>query len=192
MTKRSRPTSFDIAYRAGVSQATVSRVLRGGARVSEETRRRVEAVARELDYRIDRRASALRTGRTGVVALLLFETTGGSEVDPLHLALLVPISRACRAHRQELLVEVRQPSDGWHLDYADPARADGLVLLGDGDDGAARGRRAMLQRRGMRLARVDPRLPAGADEARQRVEALLREVRGEPDTGPPPVETGVR
>src|SRR5690348_18380828 len=47
---KKRITSFDIAEKAGVSQATVSRALRGDPSVSEETRRRVEAAAATLNY----------------------------------------------------------------------------------------------------------------------------------------------
>ena len=43
-------TSFDIAYRAGVSQSTVSRALRNSPLVHEETRLRVQAIAKELNY----------------------------------------------------------------------------------------------------------------------------------------------
>jgi len=41
----------DVAWRAGVSKNTVSLALRGSRRVSEETRRRVEAAAADLNYR---------------------------------------------------------------------------------------------------------------------------------------------
>ena len=41
-------TIRDVAERAGVAVSTVSRVLNGLDRVSEETRRRVEQAAREL------------------------------------------------------------------------------------------------------------------------------------------------
>src|SRR5256885_9951749 len=40
----------DIAYRAGVSQPTVSRALRGSPQVSEATRQRVLAVARSEEH----------------------------------------------------------------------------------------------------------------------------------------------
>lgn len=54
----------DVAARAGVSRALVSIVFRGVAGASEETRARVLAAARELDYRPDTRASRLGRGRT--------------------------------------------------------------------------------------------------------------------------------
>ena len=59
MTQR-RPTSFDIAALAGVSQPTVSRALRGNPSVSDETRARVLAAAEQLHYKVDKNASGLR------------------------------------------------------------------------------------------------------------------------------------
>jgi DNA-binding LacI/PurR family transcriptional regulator len=73
--KRSnRPTSFDIAYRAGVSQPTVSRALRGSRSVSAETRARIEAIARELNYTVDKNASSLRSQRANTIALLFLKS----------------------------------------------------------------------------------------------------------------------
>jgi DNA-binding LacI/PurR family transcriptional regulator len=69
---RANVTSADVAAAAGVSRATVSYVLNGvDARVSDETRRRVLDVARELGYTPHAVASALRAGRTSVVVLAL-------------------------------------------------------------------------------------------------------------------------
>ena len=56
-----KPTSFDIAQRAGVSQPTVSRALRGDPTVSEATRKRIEAIAAQLNYKVDKNASSLRS-----------------------------------------------------------------------------------------------------------------------------------
>ncbi|MFF4284961.1 LacI family DNA-binding transcriptional regulator [Streptomyces sp. NPDC001739] len=68
---RSEATMADVAHRAGVSVSTVSRTLRGLPTVSETTRARVEAAARELSFAITRSASSLVTGRTGRVAVLM-------------------------------------------------------------------------------------------------------------------------
>jgi DNA-binding LacI/PurR family transcriptional regulator len=64
-------TVHDVAARSGVSIATVSRTLREPHRVAEDTRDRVLAAVRELDYRPNRAASSLRRGRTGVIALVV-------------------------------------------------------------------------------------------------------------------------
>jgi len=135
MPKKPKATSVDIAYRAGVSQATVSRVLRGSPLVNIETRKRVEAVARELNYKVDRHASSLRTQRSGTLALLLFEdpTPDESHINPFFLSMLGSITRACAKHGHDLLVSFQQLSDDWHADYENSMKADGLILLGYGD-----------------------------------------------------------
>jgi DNA-binding LacI/PurR family transcriptional regulator len=65
---RTLTTVFDVAKKAGVSIATVSRVLRGTAIVSEETRSRVVQAVEELGYFPNRMAQGLRLGRTETVA----------------------------------------------------------------------------------------------------------------------------
>lgn len=61
----------DVAARAGVSTATVSRTLRGLPGVSEETRQRVREVAAELSYVVSPEASRLARGATGRVAVVV-------------------------------------------------------------------------------------------------------------------------
>ena len=133
--KKTRATSLDIAHRAGVSQATVSRVLRGSPLVNADTRKRVEDAVRELNYKVDRHASSLRTQRAGTLALLLFEdpTPDDSHINPFFLSMLGSITRACAKHGHDLLVSFQQLSDDWHADYEDSMKADGLILLGYGD-----------------------------------------------------------
>lgn len=60
----------DVAARAGVSVATVSRALRGLPGVSEATRRLVQDIAAELGYVASPSAAGLPTGRTGAVAVV--------------------------------------------------------------------------------------------------------------------------
>jgi Transcriptional regulators len=64
-------TIDDVAARAGVSTATVSRALRGLSNVSDQSRRKVLAAAEELGYVVSPSAQALATGRTGMVALVV-------------------------------------------------------------------------------------------------------------------------
>lgn len=60
----------DVAQRAGVSTATVSRALRGLPNVSESTRRRVEQAAADLDYSMSPSASRLASGNTMSIAVV--------------------------------------------------------------------------------------------------------------------------
>jgi len=130
-----RPTSFDIAYRAGVSQPTVSRALRGSKSVSAATRARIEEIARELNYSVDKNASSLRTQRSNTIALLFFEeqTPDDSKINPFFLSMLGSITRQCAHRGLDLLISFQKMEDDWHVRYQDSHRADGLILLGYGD-----------------------------------------------------------
>ncbi len=67
-------TLADIAERAGISRAAASLALNGRKGVSDETRARVLAIAKESGYRINRVGRALRQSRTGAVGLYLPES----------------------------------------------------------------------------------------------------------------------
>jgi DNA-binding LacI/PurR family transcriptional regulator len=75
-----RPTSADVARRAGVSRATVSYVLNNAPHQSipDATRQRVLDAARELDYTPHAGARALRAGESDLVLLI----TGGVPYGP--------------------------------------------------------------------------------------------------------------
>jgi len=64
-------TLEEVARRARVSTATVSRALSGRGRLSEATRARVRAAADELGYVVSASASSLATGRTQSVGVLV-------------------------------------------------------------------------------------------------------------------------
>ena len=65
-----KSTIEEVAKRAGVSTATVSRALRGLASVTPETKFRVEQAARELDYVISPSASRLASGKTSTIGVI--------------------------------------------------------------------------------------------------------------------------
>lgn len=132
---KAKNTSFDIAYRAGVSQSTVSRALRNSPLVNEETRKRVQEIAKELNYKVDKHASSLRTQQSQTIALLLFEdpTNDDSLINPFFLSMLGSITRACSNRGYDLLVSFQQMKNDWHADFEDTRKADGIILLGYGD-----------------------------------------------------------
>jgi len=68
-------TVKDIAAAVGVSVATVSNVLNGRPNVGRATRQRVLRMAQQLDYRPNRAAQAMRTGRTRAIGLVLPDLT---------------------------------------------------------------------------------------------------------------------
>ncbi len=63
----------DVARRAGVSIASVSRVLNASSPVTDQLRESVHQAVLELDYRIDKRARSLRRQRSGTLALIVSE-----------------------------------------------------------------------------------------------------------------------
>ncbi|CAH2602152.1 LacI family DNA-binding transcriptional regulator [Rhodovastum atsumiense] len=66
-----RPTLHDVAARAGVSIATVSRVLNGSSPTRPETEARVRAAIRGLGFRPNRTGRELRVGQSHTVGVLL-------------------------------------------------------------------------------------------------------------------------
>ena len=70
-TGHGRPTLKTIAFMTGLAVTTVSRALKDAPDIGEETRRRVQLVARQVGYRPNRAGVRLRTGKTNVISLIL-------------------------------------------------------------------------------------------------------------------------
>lgn len=92
-------TSNDIARRAGVSQATVSRVLRNEASVSAKTRARVLRVVEELGYQPNAIARAMRTSRTDTIGVVVARLS-----NPLYPELLDLLNGALSALGKRMIV----------------------------------------------------------------------------------------
>ena len=73
--RRKPAVMYDVARLAGVSHQTVSRVINGSEHVRAETRDRVLAAMRQLDYRPNSVARALVTGRSKTLGVVTFNTT---------------------------------------------------------------------------------------------------------------------
>lgn len=122
----SRPTLPDVAARAGVSVGTVSHVLNHPNRVSAPTRDKVMSAIAELGFSRNRMASALASGSTRTVGLV---------VPTLRNSLFVDIAdgaqRAAKAHGLRLQLassDSDQEQQEAQLDFLDGARVTGLLL----------------------------------------------------------------
>ncbi len=69
MSKKS--TIHDIAKALNVTASTVSRALNGHPRISERTREAVEEMAKEMGYQHNQIASALRSGRSNIIGVMV-------------------------------------------------------------------------------------------------------------------------
>ncbi|AKS33353.1 LacI family DNA-binding transcriptional regulator [Mycolicibacterium goodii] len=121
-----RPTMADVAERAGVSRTLVSFILDGKPRASEETRRRVLAIADEIGYRRDAAARVLAQGRSRTVGVLM-------DVQQMFEAELVTaIYPASRTLGYEVLLSanLRDQSESGFVDSLLSHRCGSLILLG--------------------------------------------------------------
>ncbi|MFC3095522.1 LacI family transcriptional regulator [Alteromonas sediminis] len=152
---KEKATSFDIAHAAGVSQSTVSRALSNSPLVNQETRERIQRIAKELNYKVDKNASNLRKQRSNTIALLLFEdpTSDDSMINPFFLSMLGSITRACASAGYDLLVSFQNMNDDWHAEYEDSNKADGIILLGYGDYTEYKDKIDMLEEQGTHFVR---------------------------------------
>ena len=96
------PTISDVARLAGVSVGTVSHVLRGKVRVSENLTQRVHQAARALGYAVDPSAQALRLGYQNIVGVGLLGAR--KEVEQAACTFLLPFAREVRQYGMEALV----------------------------------------------------------------------------------------
>lgn len=152
-----------VAERAGVSTATVSYVFSGrdgvsGAGVAPDTVRRVREAAEQLNYRPNRSARAMRTGRTETVQLALHMLS-----DPWALAVADAVNAEAKQHDLTTLIL----ADGdWHA-ALDRIECDVAYLDQAPDTEAGRRHLADLVERGQRLVVFSETLePNGFDVIR--------------------------
>ncbi|NAZ80779.1 substrate-binding domain-containing protein [Kineococcus sp. R8] len=90
----------DVAQAAGVSIKTVSNVVRGQGSFSDATRARVDAAIEELGYRPNLAARGLRSGRLGVISLIVPDIR-----NPYFAELADAVMTAAAAHDLLVLLE---------------------------------------------------------------------------------------
>lgn len=117
-------TSRDLARLAGVSQATVSRVLNGTAQVSPDLRERVMWALEETGYRPNALAQAMKTGRTGTVGVVIARVT-----NPFYPELLEVMGRELASvdHRM-ILWETTSAGEDSAVEAIQQGLVDGVVF----------------------------------------------------------------
>ena len=128
---RRRPTSFDVAERAGVSQPTVSRALSGSPAIAEATRRKVMEAAEALGYYVDERAARLRRGSTGTLAVVVICREGDSaaSINPFAYALLGSVCVAASQRGFETLVSFQARTGEFFGHHQAQGRSDGPAVI---------------------------------------------------------------
>jgi DNA-binding LacI/PurR family transcriptional regulator len=138
------PRQSDVARLAGVSQSAVSRVIGGdleGARIPEETRRRIQEAIKELGYVPNPTARKLRTGRNRLLGVHTFEAVFPRAREDFYFEFLLGIEeRAEEIDHDLVLFTSTGGGDGRRRVYRDGVNrlnvADGAVLLGVAADRA--------------------------------------------------------
>lgn len=134
--RRTRPTSFDVAELAGVSQSTVSRALAGDPTISANTRDRVREAASKLNYYIDQNATRLRTGCTNVIAVIVICRPGQlkGDINPFYYSLLGNVCSALARAGYEALTSFQDSPANFYGYYENNRRADGLIVIGTAEN----------------------------------------------------------
>lgn len=120
------PTIRDVAERAGVSTATVSRALNGRGYSSAAVRERVRAAADVLGYVPNALARGLKTRQSRLVGLLVPEL-----VDPFFAVLAQGVERVASAEGFQVLLGVSLGDPGREAAYLDlmlAHRVDGVLI----------------------------------------------------------------
>lgn len=122
---RAPVTISRVAEAAGVSRATVSRVMNGKATVAPELVRRVRSAAQALNYQPSIVARSLAVGRTATIALVVPDLA-----NPMFQGILRGLSHAAAAEGHRLLVaDTDEDPDAEHgVALEARRRCDGLVL----------------------------------------------------------------
>lgn len=122
MQTRPRAKMSDVALRAGVSVATVSKVVNGRYGVSKETFEKVQRVIDELGYVGNMSASSLRSARTNVLGILV------ASFEPFSAELLKGAAAAAGGSGYELLAHAGNDVHGW--ERRSLARMGGTLIDG--------------------------------------------------------------
>jgi DNA-binding LacI/PurR family transcriptional regulator len=132
MSKKTVQTIGDIARLANVSKSTVSRALNDSSLIKQETRTRIQTIAREHNYCINVPARNLSMQQSCTIAYVThaYHIESFSMEDLFGLEIMGGIARGLHSLGYDLLVVHVNPRDtGWARQYLDSGRVDGFILM---------------------------------------------------------------
>jgi len=131
MKKKTVHNISDIAKLAGVSKSTVSRALNDSPLIGQETRERIQAIAKTHDFKINMPARRLSLKQSNTVAFVTHAYHKDFSVaDLFGLEIMGGVSQGLYAHGYDMLVVHVNPHETeWAHQYLDTGRADGFILL---------------------------------------------------------------
>ena len=135
----------DLARIAGVSVSTVSRALTGKGTLNQNTREKIRALADAHGFQLNVAAQNLRLGRTGAIAVLLplGHERGQHLSDPFFTAMLGFLADMVAERGYDLLLSRVLPTgEDWLDSFVRSGRADGVIVIGQSDQGAVLNRTA--------------------------------------------------
>ena len=125
--QRTRVTMLDVALRAGVSKASVSRFIgEDRALLSEAIAERIERAINDLGYRPNQMARGLKRGRTRLIGMLVADIR-----NPYSIAVMHGVETACRLHGYNLVVcntDRNDEQERQHLAALRSYNIEGLIL----------------------------------------------------------------
>lgn len=132
MTKKTVQTIEDIAQLANVSKSTVSRALNNSPLITQETRERIQSIAREHNFRINAPARNLSMRQSHTLGFVSYACGGSTSLgeDLVALEIMGGISHGLRALGYDLLIVPANPHDAsWASLYLNSGRVDGFILI---------------------------------------------------------------
>ena len=121
----------ELSEKLGLSQTTVSRALNGYPEVSEDTRRRVEAFAREMNYRPNPNARRLATGKSGMIGHVV-PLSGHDMINPHFSDFIAGAGEVYNSRGYDMLISVVNADSeiSMYENLRRNRRVDGVIVHG--------------------------------------------------------------
>lgn len=128
----SRSTLKDVAERACVSPATVSYVLSGKKKISDETKQRVHDAVKELDYVPDLNARGLTMRDSKLIGVVVPQTEPGNRLmfqNSFYSEILGSIEYHTRNAGYHVIISATEANESY-LTLAKKRNLDGIIVIG--------------------------------------------------------------